>query len=36
VIQRAGELVAQSRILDREVFLGHHVDARGEVSAILG
>ena len=36
VVQRTRELVRSSRVLDREVFLGHHVDARGEVSAILG
>jgi hypothetical protein len=36
VIQRTRELVAGSRVLDREVFLGHYVNARGQVSAILG
>jgi hypothetical protein len=36
VVQRTRELVANASVLDREVFLGHHVDARGEVSAILG
>ena len=36
VMQRARELVATATLVDREIFLGHRVDARGQVSAILG
>ena len=36
VVQRTRELVASSRVLDSEQLLGLYVDARGEVSAVLG
>jgi hypothetical protein len=36
VVQRAREIVASARVVDREVLLGLYVDARGQVTAILG
>jgi hypothetical protein len=36
VVQRTRELVSRAQVVDREQLLGLYVDARGEVSAILG